>query len=229
MEGRILVLVDNEPGEGLKAEWGWSAYLETAHWKALFDADTNPKVLEYNAKALGVRLEELDFSILSHHHGDHYGGFEYVGKVRPGLKVYTPPRRNDHLKRWGLNPIPLNGPEKVGEDAWITGPISSGFRGIQEQAFSFYIDGKGLIVVVGCSHPGADKLVAKAMEVSGKEDVYMVIGGYHSPPKRIIDNLARMSRYVCPAHCSGERAKAYTRKKYAEQYCEVRTGSLFTF
>ena len=227
VRGRILVLVDNEPAEGLKAKWGWSAYIETTSWKALFDADTDPRVLEHNAKVLGVKLEELDFSILSHHHGDHYGGFEYIGRVKPELKVYTPPGRTDHLRKWGLNPIPLNGPEEVGKNAWITGPIRSGFWGIREQAFSFYIDGKGLIVVVGCSHPGADKLVAKAKEVSGIEDVYMVIGGYHGPSREVLDNLARMSRYICPAHCSGGRAKAYVRRTYPDQYCEVRTGSLF--
>ncbi len=224
---RIVVLVDNEPGEGLRAEWGWSAYIETENWKALFDADTNPKILEHNVNALGINLSDLNFSVLSHHHGDHYGGFEYVGRAKPGLKVYAPPGRIDYLKSWGLNPVTIYEAESIAENAWLTGPIGSSIWGIQEQSFAFYVNGRGLIVVVGCSHPGADKLALKAREISGKEDIYMVIGGYHSPSTRVLDNLARISRYICPAHCSGRRAKEYVRRKYPDQYCEVRTGSTF--
>ncbi len=222
---RLVVLVDNEPGEGLRSEWGWSAYIETDKWKVLFDADTDPGALKHNVEALNIQLEDLDFSILSHYHGDHYGGFEYVGKVKPGLKVYVPPDKIDYLRNWGLNPIPVYEAKEVAENAWLTGPVGS-IWGIQEQAFAFYVNGRGLIVVVGCSHPGADKLASKAKEVSGK-DLYMVIGGYHSPSKRTLDNLAEMSRYVCPAHCSGRRAKDYVRREYPDQYCEVRTGSTF--
>ncbi len=222
-----MVLVDNEPGEGLRSEWGWSIYIETDRWKSLFDADTNPRVLEHNTRALGISLSDLDFSILSHHHGDHYGGFEYVGKVKPGLMVYVPPGRVEYLRNWGLNPVPVYEAERVTDNAWLTGPMGSSIWGIQEQALALYVEEKGLVVVVGCSHPGADKLASKAIEVSGIDDVYMVIGGYHGPSARTLDNLARLSRYVCPAHCSGRRAKDYVRRKYPDQYCEVRTGSVF--
>ena len=77
---KITILDDNTPAEGLLSEWGFSAYVETPKFRILFDADTDPRVIEYNANALNVDLTKLDYAVLSHHHGDHYGGFEYIGR-----------------------------------------------------------------------------------------------------------------------------------------------------
>lgn len=219
---RIKVLVDNEPGEGLRSEWGWSALIETDRWRALFDADTDPLVLEYNSRRLGVDWR-LDFGFLSHWHVDHYGGFEYLGRVSPGLKVYVPPGGSDALAGWGLNPVVVDEPLPVAEDAWASGPLGR----IGEQALGILVEERGLVVVVGCSHPGVDALASRLSEVAG-EEVYMVIGGFHEPSKETLDRIASISRLICPAHCTGSRAKEYLKLKYAGKTCRVKTGSIFT-
>lgn len=218
---RITVLVDNEPGKGLRDEWGWSVLLETDKWRALFDADTDPAVLEYNSKRLGVDWH-LDFGFLSHWHGDHYGGYEYVGKVSPGVKVYVPPGDGEILNDWGLNSVVVDEPVPVAEDAWSSGPMGR----MGEQALGVLVEGVGLVVVVGCSHPGVDMLAFRLSEVVGVE-VYMVIGGFHEPSKETLDRIASISRLVCPAHCTGSRAKEYLELKYPEKTRSVRTGSIF--
>ena len=218
---RITVLVDNEPSCGLRSEWGWSALLETNKWRALFDADTDPAVVEYNSMWLDVDWS-LDFGFLSHWHGDHYGGYEYVGKVSPGLKVYVPPGNGEILRDWGLNPVVVDEPAPVAEGAWGSGPMGR----VEEHALGVLVEGVGLVVVVGCSHPGVDVLASRLSEVVG-EEVYMVIGGFHEPSKETLDRIASISRLVCPAHCTGSRAKEYLELKYPRKTRSVRTGSIF--
>jgi len=224
LKAGITILVDNMPGEGLRNSWGFSAYIEADRWTVLFDADTDPEVLKYNINKLNINLNKLKLAVLSHHHADHYGGFKYIAKVRPGLEVYIPPGSSEYLRKIGLKPITVYNPMRLFKDSWLTGPLRS-FT-LYEQAFSFYISNKGLVVLVGCSHPGVDKLAMQAKEISN-HDIYWVIGGYHSPKRETIDKLARISRYISPAHCSGEYAKEYVKRRYGDKYIEVRTGSRF--
>jgi len=53
-----------------------------------------------------------------------------------------------------------------------------------------------------------------------------VIGGFHYPSRETLDRLAGMTELIAPAHCSGEEAKAYARRKYPGKFVAVRTGSV---
>jgi len=87
---RLVVINDNEPNPPLLSDWGWSVYVETERWSILYDADTEPRVIENNTASLGIDLSKVDVAFLSHYHADHYGGFKYVGEVGRGLMVYVP-------------------------------------------------------------------------------------------------------------------------------------------
>jgi 7,8-dihydropterin-6-yl-methyl-4-(beta-D-ribofuranosyl)aminobenzene 5'-phosphate synthase len=63
---------------GLHKDWGYSALVEAAGKQILFDTGNNPDILAANAKSLHVDLSRLDFVVMSHRHGDHMGGMEYV-------------------------------------------------------------------------------------------------------------------------------------------------------
>ncbi len=223
----LTVIDDNEPGPGLENRWGWSILLESDSWRILFDADTDPHVFANNVKTLGIDLWGIDVGFLSHHHYDHYGGYEYVGRARPGLTVIVPPGDSGYLASWGLSPhIAYHGYEVL-KDAWTTGPLpgQAPYPTVQEQALAVNIDGLGLVVVVGCSHPGVDNLVEAAWKLTGIKP-YMVIGGFHAPPRPVIDRLASMVDVICPAHCSGRETKKYVEKAYPDKACKVRTGSI---
>lgn len=223
----VTIIVDNMPGEGLKNSWGFSAYIVSDSFRILFDADTDLNVVKYNVEKLGIPLLNTDFAVLSHHHHDHYGGFKYIGEVVPGLKIYVPPGEIGYLSEWGLNPVVNTATNKLMEDVWIVGPLKSGVWGIYEEALAIRIDDEGLLLAVGCSHPGVDNLAYEIYEKTGYT-IYWVVGGYHSPSSTTLDRLARISRYISPAHCSGEEAKRYVRAKYPEKYIDVYTGYRIT-
>ena len=218
---KLTVINDNVGAENLKNDWGWSILVESEKWKILFDADTKPEVIEYNTRTLGINLKELNSGVLSHYHWDHYGGFEYVGRVARGLKLYVPPGDSTFLKRWGLEPV-VNKGGKIEDDVWLSGPLGIS---IKEQAMGVKVDNVGLVVIVGCSHPGADSLTMRLKKITG-EDIYLVIGGYHNPPIRVLDNLAKISKFISPAHCTGSEGKNYVRVKYPEKYFPVKTGAI---
>ncbi len=218
---RLIVLNDNTPSVGLLNEWGWSVLVEGRH-RFIFDADTNPLVLANNSKVLGVSLRDLEFGFLSHWHRDHYGGFQYIAELNPGLKLYSPPGNFAMAIRWGLRPVT---PEKghIMDDLWTSGVID-GFEhalGIETPS--------GLVVIVGCSHPGVERLTREILDASGHRRAHIVIGGFHYPSISSLDKVAEMSELIAPAHCSGDTAKAYVQKNYPEKFVAVRTGSMLEF
>ncbi|NIS17609.1 MAG: MBL fold metallo-hydrolase, partial [Phycisphaerae bacterium] len=42
------------------------------------------------ANALNIDLGEVDFAVASHAHADHTGGFHYLMRVNPDVKIYFP-------------------------------------------------------------------------------------------------------------------------------------------
>ena len=128
---KLYVIVDNEANEGFLSDWGLSIFIETNEWIALFDAGGNVNVFKHNAERLGIDLAKLNFAFLSHHHGDHYGGFKYLGKVKPLLKVYVPPGSIDYLISWGLKPVIVSDPIRINDNVWSTGPLRASLWGIR--------------------------------------------------------------------------------------------------
>ncbi len=221
---RLVVLNDNEPSPGLRNEWGWSLYIEHDGVRVLFDANTDYRVIEFNSRALGVDLSRLDYAVLSHWHRDHYGGFPAVSAAAPGLRVYAPPGPAPRLERLGLEVVVLREPTVLPGGLETVGPFYAESVGLYEQALLVQ-SRRGPILVVGCSHPGVDRIAAAAVEQAGGA-LFMVIGGFHSPSPEVLDRLAGyVEGYICPAHCSGDEAKQYIATHYPTMYCGVRTGS----
>ncbi len=91
----ITILVDNRANEGLVAEHGFSAWIETAGRRILFDTGQGV-ALAQNADALGVALSSAHALILSHGHYDHTGGVSLVVERAPAVQVYCHPAANGH-------------------------------------------------------------------------------------------------------------------------------------
>ena len=79
-----------EPHDGTRKDFGFSALIRHGDHTILFDAGTSADVLQQNAEALGIDLGDVDFAVASHAHADHIGGFDYLLRVNPGVKIYLP-------------------------------------------------------------------------------------------------------------------------------------------
>jgi 7,8-dihydropterin-6-yl-methyl-4-(beta-D-ribofuranosyl)aminobenzene 5'-phosphate synthase len=92
----------------------------------------------------------------------------------------------------------------------------------------------GLALVVGCSHPGVDRIVQMAAEID--PHIHIVTGGFHlvvaSDPD--IDKIATGLRdiykveYVAPGHCTGEPAFAALKKAFGDHYLYAGLGTTVT-
>ena len=76
--------------DGLTKDFGFSSLIKYKGKLILFDAGTNADILKNNVDALGINLEEVDFAVGSHAHGDHLNGFDYLLQVNPNVKIYLP-------------------------------------------------------------------------------------------------------------------------------------------
>jgi 7,8-dihydropterin-6-yl-methyl-4-(beta-D-ribofuranosyl)aminobenzene 5'-phosphate synthase len=75
---------------GTHFAWGYSALIRFGDKTILFDAGGDANQFAQNVKALGIDLRSIDYAVLSHRHGDHASGFDYVFTVNPSLKLYAP-------------------------------------------------------------------------------------------------------------------------------------------
>jgi 7,8-dihydropterin-6-yl-methyl-4-(beta-D-ribofuranosyl)aminobenzene 5'-phosphate synthase len=82
-----------------------------------------------------------------------------------------------------------------------------------EQAFIAYVEGRGLVVIGGCSHPGIINIVKYAQKLTGVQKVSLVIGGFHLTPhgdeviQSTLGGLKELNpELIMAGHCTGFRA-----------------------
>ena len=88
---RVTILYDAfGKAPAITKGWGFSALVEYGGKRILFDTGGNAEIFEHNVKALGADLTKLDFVVLSHRHSDHISGLNYLLRINPKVKIYTP-------------------------------------------------------------------------------------------------------------------------------------------
>jgi len=206
----VTVLLDNEPfSSGLMTDWGLSLLVEADGVKVLMDTGSSARKLFANASALGVKLDELDAIFISHWHGDHCGALLELLDLSGGLDVFAPVEpgwwMTRRLRGRGASLVVLRRPSELLPGLHSTGDLGG------EHSLVADLGDLGLVVLTGCSHPGAENVIERACAYLAKR-VYALMGGFHissyQEGRRLGTFLARKGvRLVCPCHCTGSSAK----------------------
>ncbi len=108
---QFTVLTDNLCcRNGLRAEWGYAACLETNDGVVLLDTGASGSVLLHNMGVLGLAPEAVTDICLSHGHFDHTGGLSDVLRKAPRARIWAA-AGVDRERRSGTAPVPerING------------------------------------------------------------------------------------------------------------------------
>ena len=93
---------------------------------------------------------------------------------------------------------------------------------------------EGLVIVVGCAHPGIDKIVESATAITPR--IHFIAGGFHlvAAPDPDIEKIVTALHdrfnveYVAPGHCTGEPAFAALKSAFGDHYIYAGLGTTLT-
>lgn len=93
----------------------------------------------------------------------------------------------------------------------------------------------GLVIVVGCSHPGIDLIVEAGAAINSR--IRFIVGGLHlltssdADIEKIIRALHDTFKveYIAPGHCTGEPAFAALKKAFGDRYLYAGLGTILEF
>jgi len=191
---KITIIYDNKTWEeGLKADWGFSCLVEAYDKKILFDTGANGSILLHNMQRLNIDPAIIEEVFISHAHGDHTGGLPELLRINNAVKVYIPVSCPE--PPGASEVVRVKEPFKIHENIFSSGELKS-----IEQSLIVKTQ-KGLVVIVGCSHPGV-KNILKAASQFGKP--YAIIGGLHGFSDF---NLVKDLEFICPTHCTQFKSK----------------------
>ncbi|MFX0094454.1 MAG: MBL fold metallo-hydrolase [Candidatus Hodarchaeota archaeon] len=228
---KITVLIDNYPNGTLDAPWGLSIFIETPDLAILFDAGSDPNSLRKNTEKLGINLSQLDLVVISHGHRDHVHGFSYIPEQSPNITVfvpkYMPSVPKELITSLNVTIVEVDSTYAITDDIVIIGGF---YDPVNEQSLAINVKGLGLIIFVGCSHPGVDNIVQKAIDDLGIR-LYALIGGFHLIGEGegdiaiLVDELLATNLIkICPTHCSGDIIRNYLQTNYPSHYEEIKVG-----
>lgn len=153
-----------------------------------------------------------------------------------GLQYYggQPPERRDVGTPWPIakfETITKTTEILPGFFVLTTRSEKPGTREMQETSLAIRTP-RGLVVIVGCSHPGVENILAEAARIDPR--LHLVAGGFHlvGAPQEEVERVAttlhdtlRVAR-VAPAHCTSERGFATFLKRFADRFEYAGVGAV---
>ena len=267
-QSRITILYDAFGKDAsMKKDWGFSALVEVAGKRILFDTGNDRDIFAANVKAKGVDLTNLDFVVMSHRHSDHMAGLSYVLSVNPNVKIYapkegfgifgsslpssfyrkdaslppemryyegTPPEVMQFGTAWqGANFELIDKTTEVAPSVTLIALVSDapGTRELKELSLAVNTT-EGILLVVGCSHPGIEKIVEAAATINPK--INLIAGGFHlvaAQDDTIAKTVAALKdtfkvEKIAPGHCTGEPTFAALKQAFGGSYIYAGVGTL---
>ena len=266
-ESRITILYDAFGSDStMTKDWGFSALVEIAGKRILFDTGDNAEIFAANVKAKGVDLTKLDFVVLSHRHSDHMAGLSAVLSANPTVKIYAPKegfgiygsslpssfyRKDDSLPpdmRYYAGKPPeimkfgaawanakfelIDQTTEIAPGITLIALVSDlpGTKELKELSLAVNTP-DGIVLVVGCSHPGIERIVEAAAAINPK--IHLIAGGFHlvvAPDDAIAKVVTALKERfnvesIAPGHCTGEPTFAALKKAFGDKYLYAGLGT----
>ena len=213
-------------------------------------AETDVMPLSLNMQALGVSWDQIDAVIFSHFHPDHVGGVEAwkAGKVSLGSEevdlqgkpVYAP----SNFDFPGATPTLLPNPSVLSPGVATIGtieygetyPVSLYAASGAEQVLAVNVEGRGIVLIVGCGHPTVERIVARA-EALFEQPVVGIVGGLHYEGFSFDDVQPRieflashnLKLVALSPHDSSPEALEAFQSAFADRYHTLRVGESIQF
>lgn len=258
---RISVLTENHAGINTLAEHGLSYLIEFDDKKILFDMGQSDMFLK-NAIKLKINLEDINMIVLSHGHFDHGNGLEYLsgGNLLCHPDCFARRYRKSDYSYIGLahardklkekfNLTTSKKPYKISERIYFQGEIPR-LTCFESQSTSFiFEDGtpdfvtddsslilllsEGLFIVTGCGHSGIVNTIENAKKITGKENVYGIMGGFHLKEldlqlNETIKYLRKSEvKHILPCHCTELPALSAFHFNFGIR--QIKTGDILNF
>lgn len=219
------------------AQHGQSILIEIDNYKLLFDVGEVPGAIEHNMKQLKVSLGDINDIVISHRHIDHVGALNAMLPSLTDQRILLPTQMGElHIKKhpYKYNFMDSNANDqydvaiskadseklfsyhnsettsesgkRLYENIFVTGCVGDWMH---EQAIVIDQKELGITVILGCSHPGVEALLAKAHEVTGNNKLRGVIGGMHYTDysdeemyQHAKDLKQKNPEFIMPGHCT---------------------------
>ncbi len=234
---RITYLYDNTAtSPAVKADWGFACLLEAHGHTVLFDTGTRPDIFGENLKALKVDLTRVEALVFSHPHGDHTLGAGALPAMA-GLPAYLgehftlPPQADASFTRMQVKRMPV----PAGRAVEVFPGIAAGPEMFGSNIYELPLvveTPDGLIVIVGCSHPGIVAML-KRIAADTRRPIHMVIGGFHlmqTPADQVRTIIGEFKAlgvaWAGPTHCTGADAIGLFREAYGDHFIEGGVGTV---
>lgn len=135
----------------------------------------------------------------------------------------------------GAHFVPVRAPTEVLPGFWLFPTLSEtpGTREMNELSMAVRTP-QGLAVMVGCSHPGIEKILEAASKIDRR--IYTVFGGFHLvdvPDSEVTSMVGRFRdkwgiQRPAPGHCTGEFAFSEFNRVFGPKFDRAGVGSVIT-
>jgi 7,8-dihydropterin-6-yl-methyl-4-(beta-D-ribofuranosyl)aminobenzene 5'-phosphate synthase len=104
-----------------------------------------------------------------------------------------------------------------------------------DQALVVNVGGRGLVVITGCGHAGVINTIRYARKLTGIDQLYAVIGGFHLATSALetvvwptVEALAEFApKVIVPVHCTGWRATHAIAAAFPDAFIQGSVGTKY--